>query len=63
METKKLMVFCGYTLQLHYFVVLLYGFLINNFFSETKQKINLNFPSNQTKGIIINKEIKYFINI
>lgn len=44
-------VLCGYTSQLQPFVVLLYDYQGNDFFSGNKRKMNLNLPFHQVEAI------------
>ncbi len=62
LESKKLVVLCGYTSLLQPFTILLYDYETNDFFSGNKRKINLNLAFNQVEGIATNNGLKYFIS-
>ena len=58
---KKQVVLCGYSSLLQPFVVLLYDYTGNDFFSGNKRKISLGLPFHQVEGIALGDDYKYFL--
>jgi hypothetical protein len=61
-ETKKLIVLTGYSSLLQPFLILLYDYRENDFFSGNKRKVLINAPFHQVEGICSETELKYFIS-
>lgn len=62
LESKNLLIFCGYSSQLMPFLYLLYDFKGENFFGGNKRKIALDLPLHQTEGIATSDGLNYFIS-
>jgi hypothetical protein len=61
LETKKLIVLCGYSKKGKSFLYLLYDFKIHDFLSGNKRKINLKLPFHQIEGITTKDGLHYFL--
>jgi len=62
LESKNLLVFCGYSSQLMPFFYLLYDFKGENFFGGNKRKLTLDLPFHQTEGIASSDGLNYFLS-
>ncbi len=62
LESKGVLVLCGYTSLLHPFLYLLYDFVKNDFFSGNKRKITISLPFHQVEGIATRNGLKYLIS-
>ncbi len=62
LESKRLVVLCGYSSLLQPFLYLLYDFNDNMFVSGNKRKIGISLPFHQTEGIATTDGKKYFIS-
>ena len=62
MEDEKLIVLSGYSSLLQPFIVLLYDFQANHFFSGNKRKINLNLSLHQIEGICTENGLDYYLS-
>lgn len=62
LESKNLLVFCGYSSQLMPFFYLLYDFKGENFFGGNKRKLILDLPLHQTEGIASSDGLNYFLS-
>ncbi len=62
LESKNLLVFCGYNSQLMPFLYLLYDFKVENFFGGNKRKLTLDLPLHQTEGIASSDGLNYFLS-
>jgi hypothetical protein len=62
LESKNLLVFCGYSSQLMPFLYLLYDFKGENFFGGNKRKLTLDLPFHQTEGIASSDGLNYFLS-
>ncbi|MDZ7615228.1 MAG: hypothetical protein U5K51_17145 [Flavobacteriaceae bacterium] len=62
LESKDLLVLCGYSPQLSPFLYLLYDFSAEQFFGGNKRKIILDLPLHQTEGIATSNGLDYFIS-
>ena len=60
LETKRLIVLCGYSSLLEPFVYLLYDFNNSGFFSGNKRKLSVSLPFHQIEGIATINGLKYF---
>jgi len=61
-ENRQLVVLCGYTTLLQPFLIMLYDFGENDFFSGNKRKLDLSLPLHQIEGIASQNGLKYFIS-
>ena len=61
LENKKLVVLCGYSIQLHPFIYLLYDYKGYDFFSGNKRKIKLKLPFHQVEGIATSDGLHYYL--
>jgi hypothetical protein len=61
LESKKLIVLCGYSTIGKTFLYLLYDFKDNDFLSGNKRKIDLKLPFHQVEGIATKDGLHYFI--
>lgn len=61
LETKKLIVLCGYSKTGKTFLYLLYDFKDHNFSSGNKRKINLKLPFHQIEGIATKDGLHYYL--
>ncbi len=61
-ESKKLLVLCGYSKLLQPFIYLLYDFNRTDFFSGNKRKIDVSLPFHQVEGITTSSGLKYYIS-
>ena len=62
LESKKLLVFCGYSKLLQPFIYLLYDFPGTDFFSGNKRKADVSLPFHQVEGIATIDGLKYYIS-
>lgn len=62
LESKRLVVLCGYSNTLQPFIYLLYDFTGYDFFSGNKRKINVSLPFHQTEGIATTDGLKYYVS-
>ncbi len=62
LEDEKLIVLSGYSSLLQPFIVLLYDFQANHFFSGNKRKINLNLSLHQIEGICTENGLDYYLS-
>lgn len=62
LESKKLLVLCGYSKLLQPFVYLLYDFTGTDFFSGNKRKAEVSLPFHQVEGIATSDGLKYYIS-
>lgn len=62
LEQEKIVLLCGYSELLQPFLVLLYDFQEDNFFTGNKRKINLNLPFHQIEGIASSDSRHYFLS-
>ncbi len=62
LETKKLVVLCGYDNTLQPFLWLLYDFSKPFFFSGNKRKIFISLPFHQVEGITTSDGLKYYVS-
>lgn len=60
-SNKNTVVLCGYTTLMQPFIVLLYDYTDNDFFSGNKRKINLNLPYHQVEGITTENGLNFFV--
>ena len=58
---KKQVVLCGYSSLLMPFVVLLYDYTGNDFFSGNKRKMSLGLSLHQVEGIALGDDYKYYL--
>ena len=58
---KRQVVLCGYSSLLQPFVVLLYDYTGNNFFSGNKRKMSLGMAFHQVEGIAVADDYQYFL--
>lgn len=58
---KKQVVLCGYSSILMPFVVLLYDYTGNDFFSGNKRKMSLGLSLHQVEGIALGDDYKYYL--
>lgn len=61
LESKKLIVLCGYTKKGKSFLYLLYDFKDYDFLSGNKRKINLKLPFHQIEGIATKDGLYYYL--
>jgi len=61
-QSKRLVVLCGYNGMLEPFIYLLYDFTGNEFFSGNKRKISISLPYHQVEGVATTNGLKYFIS-
>ena len=61
LESKKIIVLCGYSKLGKPFLYLLYDFKNGNFLSGNKRRINLKLPFHQIEGITTKDGLHYFI--
>jgi hypothetical protein len=61
LETKNLIVLCGYSNLLQPFFYLIYDYLGNNFTNCNKRKIEIQLPFHQLESITTTNGIKYFL--
>lgn len=62
LEEEKIVVLCGYSELLQPFLVLLYDFQEEHFFSGNKRKVNLNLPFHQIEGVASSDPRHYFLS-
>jgi hypothetical protein len=62
LESKKLLVLCGYSKLLQPFIYLLYDFSGTDFFSGNKRKADVSLPFHQVEGIATTDGLKYYIS-
>ncbi len=62
LESKRLVVLCGYSSSLDPFLFLLYDFSNNIFFSGNKRKITIEPSFHQVEGIATPNGLKYYIS-
>ena len=62
LESKNLLVLCGYSAQISPFLYLLYDFSGEQFFGGNKRKVALDLPLHQTEGIATSDGLNYFIS-
>ena len=62
LESKKLLVLCGYSKLLQPFIYLLYNFSGTDFFSGNKRKADVSLPFHQVEGIATTDGLKYYIS-
>jgi hypothetical protein len=62
MESKGLIVLCGYSNLLQPYIYLLYDFYGFDFFSGNKRKITVSLPFHQVEGIATTDGLKYYIS-
>lgn len=62
LDSKDLVVLCGYSSSWVPFIYLLYDFNETDFFSGNKRKITLNCPYHQVEGISTVNGLKYYIS-
>jgi hypothetical protein len=62
LESKRLVVLCGYSSLLQPFIYLLYDFSDYDFFSGNKRKISVSLPFYQTEGIATANGLKYYLS-
>jgi hypothetical protein len=60
LESKRLIVLCGYSTILEPFVYILYDFNSSGFFSGNKRKFSVSLPFHQIEGIATTNGLKYF---
>ena len=58
---KKQVVLCGYSSLLQPFIVLLYDYAGNDFFSGNKRKMSLGLSFHQVEGIAVGYDYKYYL--
>ena len=61
LQSKQLIVLCGYSNLLEPFIFLLYDFNGFDFFGGNKRKISVSLPYHQIEGIATNDGLKYFL--
>ncbi len=61
LESKKLIVLCGYNTLLEPFLFLLYDFNAPEYFGGNKREITIPLPFHQVEGIATTDGLKYFI--
>lgn len=61
LETKNLIVLCGYSNLLQPFFYLIYDYLGNDFTNCNKRKIDIQLPFHQIESIATTNGIKYFL--
>ncbi|MEO8238578.1 MAG: T9SS C-terminal target domain-containing protein [Flavobacterium sp.] len=61
LESKKLIVLCGYSKKGKSFLYLLYDFKYYDFLSGNKRKINLKLPFHQIEGIATKDGLHYYL--
>jgi hypothetical protein len=62
LESKNLLVLCGYTILLRPFIYLIYDFKGTDFFSGNKRKVFLSIPFHQVEGITTMNGATYYIS-
>ena len=62
LESKKLLVLCGYSSILQPFIYLLYDYKNQEFFSGNKRKLNLKLPFYQIEGITTSDGLNYYLS-
>lgn len=62
LESKDLVVLCGYSKDLQPFLYTLYDFNSYDFFGGNKRKINISLPFHQVEGIATTNGLKYYIS-
>ena len=62
LDSKKLVVLCGYSKLLQPFVYLLYDFHGTEYFSGNKRKVEVSLPLHQVEGIATSNGLKYYIS-
>jgi len=62
LESKQLLVLCGYTSILQPFVYLMYDFPANDFFSGNKRRVNISIPFFQVEGIASLDGLTYYLS-
>jgi hypothetical protein len=62
LESKKLIVLCGYSSLLEPFVYLLYDFNGSDYFGGNKRKIGISLPFHQIEGITSTNGLKYYLS-
>jgi len=61
-ESKKLVVLCGYTNFLEPFIYLLYDYPGTEFIRGNKRRINLSLQFHQVEGVATNNGLKYYLS-
>jgi hypothetical protein len=61
-ESKGLVVLCGYDKLLQPFLLLLYDFKAPDFFSGNIRKIQMNLPFHQVEGIAATEELTFYLS-
>jgi hypothetical protein len=62
LESKQLLVLCGYTGILQPFLYLLYDFPAHDFFSGNKRRVNISVPFLQVEGIATLDGLTYYLS-
>jgi len=62
LESKQLLVLCGYTGMLQAFVYLMYDFPAHDFFSGNKRRVNISIPFLQVEGIASMDGLTYYLS-
>ena len=62
LQSKQLIVLCGYSELLEPFIYLLYDFSGTDFFRGNKRKVNLSLPFHQVEGITTTNGLKYYLS-
>jgi len=62
LDSKKLVVLCGYSKSLQPFVYLLYDFHGTDYFRGNKRKVEVSLPLHQVEGIATSNGLKYYIS-
>ncbi len=61
-ESQRLVVLCGYSFLVQPFLILLYDYMDNDFFSGNIRVINLSLPFHQVEGITTSDGLKYYLS-
>ncbi|MCY1247093.1 hypothetical protein D9M72_603880 [compost metagenome] len=61
LESKNLVVLCGYTKRLKPFLYLLYDFSGADFFAGNKRRIKLRLPFHQVEGVATENGLQYYL--
>jgi hypothetical protein len=62
LESKRLIVLCGYSGLLEPFLYLLYDFTGSDYFNGNKRKILISLPFHQVEGIATGNGLKYYVS-
>ena len=62
LESKRLIVLCGYSNLLEPYVYLLYGFHGSDYFNGNKRRISLSLPYHQIEGVTTKDGLKYYLS-